>query len=67
MKLNPCPFCGSKDIGLNVALDAPNSHYWAEIVCSNCCIKTSSYKTAIEAITFWNTRTRRSIDKEDGR
>ena len=54
MKLKPCPFCGSKDIGLNDAVDMPNSHYWAEVVCGNCCRRTSSYKTATEAITAWN-------------
>ena len=58
MKLKPCPFCASKDIGLNDEVDTPNSHYWSEVVCGNCCIKTSSYKTDTEALTAWNKRTK---------
>ena len=55
MKLKPCPFCGGR-AHLNNEVDIPNTHYYSEIVCEDCCARSIATKTNDQAISAWNKR-----------
>ena len=50
-KLNPCPFCGGKNINL-----ADYSGVIVFVQCDDCCATFPHFDTKEEAINAWNRR-----------
>lgn len=51
-KLEPCPFCSSKDDSENC--DDASDSYWVE--CMKCGVRSGYFSTEEEATAAWNTR-----------
>ncbi|MBQ6664142.1 MAG: Lar family restriction alleviation protein [Synergistaceae bacterium] len=49
--LKPCPFCGSRAVGL---VDDNYSNYWVQ--CSHCFAQTDAYFNRHDAVDAWNNR-----------
>lgn len=51
MKLKPCPFCQSDDLG--IACDGPQYYF---VLCNHCYCRGSSSGTIEDAAKYWNDR-----------
>ena len=49
--LKPCPFCGSKAVGM---VDDNYSNYWVQ--CTNCFAQSDAFFTKPDAVRAWNAR-----------
>ena len=56
MKLKPCPFCGSSDIGLGWRLPLFGEETTKFVVCNCCGCMTAPFRNENEAVEIWNKR-----------
>ena len=59
LELNPCPFCGSKDL----FIDSISNGKYCWIKCNNCTAEIKEPKLLGDAIKAWNTRYNRISGK----
>jgi len=56
VKLEPCPFCGSREIDIpEFAMGVAPAKYWV-ISCPSCGAEGPSGRTLAEAVEKWNRR-----------
>lgn len=53
--LKPCPFCGSKDLGV-YDVWSENCNPFRYILCRTCGAKSMAFRTAAQAVRAWNRR-----------
>lgn len=60
MKLKPCPFCGSENIGIIEDWEG-GQHFWAS--CFDCDARTAEHEAFNKAAQYWNIRIEHDKDK----
>lgn len=56
MELKPCPFCGSKDVGVGKTAYGNYANIFFFAVCDKCGSRTKSFRNGDDAENAWNRR-----------
>lgn len=54
--LKPCPFCGSKNVGIYETAYGNYLNVFKYVLCQTCNCRTKAYRDEKDAIAAWNRR-----------